>query len=326
MTLQYPLLSTSIERVYWDASSKYKSSQLIESRFWDDVATLLSSLTCPGANSLSFILFSHTNSSVLPASIRLDNSKKFILIYLSCETSSLSQLSIVCREFRAVFKTYLDGKFYLRNLFPLHPGSINNNKLSCLRKKNLVHPRPIDIFFSGNLNNQRTHLHSIVSSNPFPFLSRFPPSVYRRICQCFPLILSRPAKWLDQYNHRLLFQRKFLAGLSPLDYYTSLLQSTISLCPPGFDSPETFRHLESLQAGCVVISLPLPDHPFYRDSSIIQIESWARLPDCVRDLFSGNHSFLQMSKESLRFWEANFSPSATANYIEACIDALPCEH
>ncbi len=81
--------------------------------------------------------------------------------------------------------------------------------------------------------------------------------------------------WIPAVRGEITLTDGFARGLSPETYGRKLALSKTVLCPRGFSSTDTFRHVEALRAGAVVISEPLPDLHLYRGSPIIRSTSGA---------------------------------------------------
>ncbi len=63
-------------------------------------------------------------------------------------------------------------------------------------------------------------------------------------------------------------------------YSQALMDSRICLAPRG-NSAETFRVLEGLRYGCVVVGERLPPFWFYENSPVIQLRTWSELESAV---------------------------------------------
>ena len=118
--------------------------------------------------------------------------------------------------------------------------------------------------------------------------------------------------WLPGFNCEITFTSGFARGLTPAAYGEKLAHSKIVLCPRGFASTETFRHIEAMRAGAVVISEPLPDLPMYRDSPIITVDDWHQGLMTVTALLKNPAELRDRHKRSVAWYEAVLSETATA--------------
>mgnify|MGYP001628136024 FL=1 len=85
---------------------------------------------------------------------------------------------------------------------------------------------------------------------------------------------------------------------------------------------ECFRHFEAMRAGCVIISEPLPDTPFYKDSPLIQIKDWNEGCKVVEDLLNDESKLEEIHRKTLSWWKEKCSEQATAQYIIENIEKL----
>jgi hypothetical protein len=308
--------------IIWDKASSYSPDQIVESKFFSSVLSLLhSKLYQLGHDSLIFI-FSNADPDQQPSSIDFPTQKKKILVYISNELSKEDILDRLASRYFAIFKTYLSRPSRHNNVFHLWPGTLNHNSLSDNPSSHCAH-RGLDIFFSGALNNHRVSLYRVLMSSSVPLLGTLSPNLYRRFAFLFSKAFA-PAPWLKNYHSRISFNQSFLSGLSSHVYYAHLLNAKISICPPGYDSLETFRHLESLQAGAVVISLALPDFAGYSRSPSLQINSWHELPFVIADLLSSPSLIRRLSLQSSQYWISVFSETSTVNYMLSSLQSLVC--
>ena len=110
----------------------------------------------------------------------------------------------------------------------------------------------------------------------------------------------------------VLFSDRFRGGLAPEEYARHLADSTLVLCPAGFQQPETFRHYEALRAGAVIVSEPLPDTILYRDAPFLAVTDWAQGLLEARRLADDLDRVSDMQGASRRHFERVLSPQATA--------------
>jgi hypothetical protein len=83
----------------------------------------------------------------------------------------------------------------------------------------------------------------------------------------------------------------------------------------GARSPETFRHIEAMRAGAVVISQPLPDTHFYRGSPIVSVENWKEGIHRAKQLLNDPLALADLQEATINWWETVCSEAATASYM-----------
>jgi hypothetical protein len=120
-------------------------------------------------------------------------------------------------------------------------------------------------------------------------------------------------------NCRVNFTRKFRTGMDPLEYASALMCSKIALAPPGTYSPVTFRFFEASRSGNVIISPPLPDTWYYRQSPAIRLDDWARLPELLADLVGDDDRLREVHERTVRYYDRCCSEPAVAGYMADAI-------
>ena len=118
------------------------------------------------------------------------------------------------------------------------------------------------------------------------------------------------------------FTSGFKAGLSPDQYGSMLTDSKVVLCPKGFDSTETFRHMEAIRAGAVVISEPLPDTHFYRNSPIRCVSNWREGVDPAKHLCTNPEALRDAQRRTIQWWRDVCSERAAAKFVHETLGTL----
>lgn len=108
-------------------------------------------------------------------------------------------------------------------------------------------------------------------------------------------------------------------GLGPAEYSTKLMSSRISLCPRG-NFPETFRHLESARAGCVVITEPLPREWYHLDFPALTLTDWRDAPTLISQLIADPERANELHRRTLQWWKDVASPAALARFMALKLD------
>lgn len=242
----------------------------------------------------------------------LDRRSRWIVIYVSDEGGDIPHR--LCGRCEVVFKAYLPDAKLPSNLFHFPVGVANYENVP---DEASGAEKDINVFFSGNLNEQRFGLHKQLSG------SLLPEALYRRYVQWNGtprLDLS------DRFPDSVIrFSRDWSGGMDPAAYHRTLGRSKIALCPAGFRTPETFRHFEALRAGCVVISEPLPQsNPFYETEAVVQVESYGEMVRRAEDLLQDRSRLQTLLETAEQWWETKCSPRAVAGYMTA--RATECIH
>ncbi|MEX0275151.1 MAG: hypothetical protein AB3N16_12315, partial [Flavobacteriaceae bacterium] len=109
--------------------------------------------------------------------------------------------------------------------------------------------------------------------------------------------------------------------LNHQEYARQLTHSKIVLCPRG-NFEETYRVMESVRAGCVVICDKLPKRWYYKDHPVIEISDWRTLPKLLDTLLQEPDTLSTYQQKSLQWWENTVSEKAVAQYVGAQIQVL----
>jgi hypothetical protein len=294
--------------VFFDPNSTYSFAQLNEREYILNVLEQLQMQLGSGFNDFCFILFSANGEQRKPASI--DQSfpgKKKVLFYLSDESGKTA--SELEGYFYRIFKSYLPYTNN-NNIYPFPLGHVNNIHFERNEIK-IISTREIPFFFSGNLNINRIDFFKQFSSLSIPVF------LLRQLIR-IPFIKKQLIKSVKKEyipNSFINFTTGFKDGLPPDEYKKCLLNSKIVFCPKGFISTETFRHLEAMAAGCVVISEKLPETALYKDCPIIQVSNWKEGIIAANKLLSDTVGLDELQKSSIDFWQKNYSDTAIAKYV-----------
>lgn len=233
------------ENIFYDEYSMYGFDIINESSFLEEIFINLK-VVLSNFKNYDFYIFSSHNTNHLPCSL-LKNGNK-ILIYLSEEQNQpLPQL--VIDNYKFIFKSHLDKNINPHNNLYFLPLGYTKYIPKLPIKK--ITDRKYNIFFSGNLNNNRIEFYNEVTKDYY------------------------------KDNNYINFTDGFQKGLSPSEYADILYDSKIVLSPKGFTTPECFRTYEALRAGCIVITTKLYDEPIINNSPIIQIDNWGMLKDII---------------------------------------------
>jgi len=235
--------------------------------------------------------------------------KVLILLADECEVFPLERF----RAYRAIFRAYGAPPGGSSRIHPFPVGYLN--------AVGSVVPVPFEqrtcpVFFSGCLNSNRVDLYKQFARIPWLPKRNLPTRTLRELAR---RAVSRfhPEKNFDEAypGACIRFTAGFGQGLEPDAYATTLANSKIALCPPGFVSNETIRHWEAMRLGCIVISGCLPDSRYYHNSPIIQLNDWSDLLPLLDHLLENPSEMQAIHQASSKWWEKNCSESAVAEFM-----------
>jgi hypothetical protein len=114
----------------------------------------------------------------------------------------------------------------------------------------------------------------------------------------------------------------FTASEDAADGYSqALMDARVCLAPRG-NSAETFRVLEGLRAGCVVVSERLPPFWFYEGGPMLQIDSWSQLGEVVTPLLDDPAELARLHAASLDWWRDRCSEAALGRVMAERLNRL----
>lgn len=307
------------EGVVYDAASAYPWAALHETAFLHRFFAALSrSMGSELARYRFHVLSSHDPSAVpARAEVPDPDGRLKVLLFLSEETGA-SPTRLLSR-YHAVFKCYLRELPTARNLFSFNVGTV--------RSVPALPPLPMeertcDIFFSGHLHRNRFDLYRELH----PLLRGLPRGVAAASYRLLRLPQARRFVRTDFSDEaariRISFTAGFATGMPPEDYGRLLASSRIVLCPKGIHSPETFRHMEALRAGAVVITEPLPRTHFYRGGPFLEVPSWSDGLTLAHNLLHAPDRLADRQRTGLDWWRDVCDEAATARYVQRSLAAL----
>lgn len=301
--------------VEYDAASAHGWDTLNETAFLEALFARLRDLDPARFDRLRFVIFSPGRRRAIPAAATGDPSNK-VLLYISDESGDVP--TELADRFRAVFKIHQQREPAEANLFPLNLGYVRDVPAA---PPTPVLERPVDIFFSGNLSAVRLPLYRAVA----PGLRAVPPALLRAVLRT-PLRRALPMDFSGtdgRVTRCIRFTSGFKQGMRPADYGAMLGQAKIVLCPRGFLWAETFRHVEAMRAGAIVISEPLPDTHLYRGAPIVIVANWRDGLATARRLAADPAALVDLQARHLAWYDAVLSEDATARAIWRALDTLP---
>lgn len=294
--------------VFLDPNSGHQWDDLIQRDFLAEIFQVLTERLSPEMQDIRFYVFSPLDAKQRPASADFVDERK-VLIFLSDEADSVTPTAL-SSQYLAIFKPSMRTEMPGSNIFTMSLGLANGVPASFPKP---MAERPVDVLFTGNLNRNRYPLYFAFH----PLLRRFPAFARNRL---FHFLVRSPLRRLlrqdfsttDTGRRIVTFTNGFGQGLSRNDYGRLLADSRIVLAPRGFVSAETFRHLEALRAGAVVVSERLPDTFLYRDAPIQCINDWHQGLLHVEALLRDPQRLQALQNAGLRWYEEVLSPRAEA--------------
>ncbi|RMG69358.1 MAG: hypothetical protein D6722_10570 [Bacteroidetes bacterium] len=261
-------------------------------------------------------LFTHQHGEAVPKCLDTPATKPRILFWMSDEHGNIPHH--LMDKFHAVFKVYIPAETGYKNLFHFPLGY--NSKLKVLPPKPMKE-REISVYFDGNLNRSRVSLYRALS----PVFRHIP----HRLAVPMLAVLKRipgvlRVSFSDTFPQGLIhFYIGFMKGSISIPPYSECLVNTkIALCPGGFVNPETFRHLEALRGGAVIISPKLPPKYMFKDSPIIQVDTWDEGLKVAADLLKDENRLEALQQAGLQWWEDVCSEAGTARYVAQSLREL----
>lgn len=297
------------DNFHYDEKSRHQFQQLNESLFVERVFGHLSTIMGESFSDYDFHVFSHHGSDQFPSSIGNTSARKKVLLFLSDELGT--DPKPYSHHYYAVFKTYIGNNSSQKNVFPIPLGYVKDVSQFPVKP---IAERSINVFFRGNFNSNRLDFYRSLSWWKWLIPKRFGKHAkfYRSLMLRFKKDFSKCFP-----SSVIILNDGFKKGYSPQEYGKVLSESKIVLCPKGYDMAESFRHFESMRAGCIVISEQLPDTEFYTGSPIIQINNWEEGLSKVKELLSDPTAMAAIQKATVNWWKERCSELATARYIHA---------
>lgn len=306
-------IPASFTNVEMDVNSAYSFQQINESVFLIEFFIQLKQLLGENFEKYHFYIYANIDSHVLPGALGLKSARKKVLIFLSSQSHEINPG--LPGDFFAVFKCHLSADVVRERIFHFPLGYVKDTLHQPVKK---LEERTINVFYSGNLNKGRVPLYKLLSESRIPdflfdylikLMKRVPNLIKRDFSDAFPA----------SYVH---FTDGFKKGLTPQVYTQMLYDSRIVLCPKGFLMAETYRHFESMRAGCVIVSEKLPQTYLYKNSPIIQVSDWKEGLDAIKKLLKDPALLQQYHQKTLQWWETVCNEAATAKRVSELLKSL----
>ncbi len=211
---------------------------------------------------------------------------------------------ILLQYIRVIFKDLKRWGIKRKNVFPFPLGYFRQSDLPI----SPIFERTCDVSFLGSLKNSPKQ--PLIRS--FRFL-KSPKIVSRRsMISCISNWQSAKQYNIDVQLTSCFPHAKETSEIS--DYSERLMNTKICLSPRG-TSLETFRYFEALRYGCVLISEPVPNYWFYKDSPAIYLNDWNKLPSLLESLLEDPNRLVELHHKALNWWKNQCSPSAVSSQM-----------
>lgn len=304
--------------VHMDDSSIFRYEELNEQEFLNRFFECLSQAMSEKFDEYQFYVFS-AKGSVQPASRALNGRNK-VLIFVSdeMETKPIEYSS----DYVAIFKAYLPNEesCAANNIYPFPLGVVNGFDPKPFIP---IKDRSISVYFVGNLNTNRIPLFFALHQQLAWPLRALQNLLSVTALKRLALFLSKRAvAWAAFKEGKVEFTSGFKQGYDIKTYSGFIRDSKIVLCPKGFHASETFRHYEAMSAGCIVISEKLPDTGLYRESPIIQVDSWEEGVQIAKELLKKPDELAELHKEAVEWWNKNLSEVAASQYVKSTLATI----
>lgn len=306
------VIPSRFKNIVMDNNSAYTFEQLNETVFLIQFFDHLKEILGNSFEEYQFYIYANIDSTILPESLSIKNPKK-VLLFLSNQNHEINEG--LPGNYFAVFKCHLPADIVRERIFHFPLGYVKDTKHHPVKK---IEQRKYKVFFSGNLNKGRVPLYKVLSNSIIPDI------IYGQLMKVFkrvPSLIKRDfsSRFPSSYVH---FTNGFKKGLDSEAYSQILYESQIVLCPKGFLRAETYRHFEAMRAGCVIISEKLPNTYLYRDSPIIQTDTWKEGIAYAQKLINDPVLLAHHHTETLKWWATVCNEVSTAQRVADVLRSL----
>lgn len=170
--------------------------------------------------------------------------------------------------------------------------------------------RTVDLFFAGSVEHHGSLSHRLLSAKV--------RSRREMVAALERLAGSHPHLRIDL---RVTDGFKASEGSSSSNYSERLMAARICLAPRG-TSVETYRLLEGLRYGCLVICERLPPHWFYERAPFRQLDRWEDLEAAVSPVLDDPVALHRAHSEALEWWRQCCSESAVGRFMADRLNGL----
>lgn len=239
------------------------------------------------------------------------------ILFIWGDTLGRIPLKEVMENHLYVFKAHMSPEnLHYHNFFAYPLGIPKNIELQPIED---INSRSIDVFFSGNLNNNRkVFLTEILQNRRFLYFISLILRIPKLGNILKPFFINAFFCNLDKTrkNAIIRFTQSFQSGFQASEYSKILSKSKIILSPKGFDDAECFRFYEATRQGCVVITEKLPTHDFYNyKDAYIEVNNWKNINKLIDELLENPARLKKISENAIIYYNQKLSPKGIAQYI-----------
>lgn len=298
---------TKINNIYYHCrnftgSKKiFKFDELFEYPYYSKIILNIKELLKDNFEIYDFLIYSKIAQKVLVDDSEYIPSNKqdnLILFYISDETGHIPLE--FAKKCKIVFKVLIkENSIDNIHYFPL--GYANGDELPIIPIQN----RKYNVFFMGQLGRNRMSLFKTFSHTNW-----IPTDILLLLKQLLPKDFSSTFP-----KSIIKFTTGFGSGLNRDEYNKVLYNSKIVICPYGAVTPETFRHYEAMRAGCVIITLKMPEVFPFQNAPIIQLNNWDELVPTIKSLLEDQSKLENFHAATLDWWRTKCSEDAVARYV-----------
>ncbi len=166
-----------------------------------------------------------------------------------------------------------------------------------------IENRPTDMFFAGSVEHRASQGHRLLSAKV---------RARREMLAALERLAGlRPGLRIDV---RITSDFKASEASSSVDYSHAMMAARACLAPRG-TSVETYRLLEGLRYGCVVVSEPLPPHWFYKGAPFIRVDRWRDLDSALMPVLDDDAALRRLHASGLAWWRDRCSEAVVGRFI-----------
>jgi hypothetical protein len=301
------------DNVFIDSASGYKINEVHERSYLSSLFGEIKNLFSSDFLKFRFyVLFSHIPEAY-PASSSFDHPNK-VLFWFSEESGAMPLHLKNCYKF--IFKSYIKSE--QDNIYTTPLGHVNEFR----NEDELEKPsKELSLFFSGNLNANRYELYKMFFFMKYPISKLFNKLSFS-IPGIFFFRLNVTNLSSRKFKSVVLFSKMFKGGLQYEDYLTYLRKSKFVICPKGFQSNETFRHIEAMASGCILISEPLPDVYLNQNNPFITYNTIDELKEVITRIHQNEYDENDLASKTYSYYLKNFSTKSVAEKVkEVCLNS-----
>jgi hypothetical protein len=189
--------------------------------------------------------------------------------------------------------------------FPIPVGTYNQLELPVRP----IAERPIDVFFAGSVAH-RGGRRAIAA--PKELAREQMLDAVRRLQH------QRPDVRVDIRTTARFTES---TSASAVDYSNALMAAKVCLAPRG-TSLETFRVLEGLRYGCLVVAESLPHSRFYDDAPLLRLARWDGLVARLSAILDDPPALQKWHRDSVDWWRERCSEASLGQFMARTLNAL----